>query len=175
MADPIVTPKSIPVPEKAAKKSRIPFDGFAKKMEVHFPEGSTLRDEYHLHWFNDDGLRIQKALQAGYEFVTRKEVELNETVLPFNEDLGDRVSRAVGLKPDGKPMHAFLMKLPNEYRAQDEARHTAELDAINAVIRRGAMGQEGLTAKDAANTYIPQWAGNKYDPAHPELITTKRR
>jgi hypothetical protein len=171
----IITPKSIPIPavEVKPKPRRIPFDGFAKKLEIHFPEGSTLTSEYHLHWFNDDGIRINKALQAGYEFVTRKDVEMNETVLPLNEDLGDRVSRVVGLRADGKPMHCFLMKLPLELRAQDEAKYAAEVAVSDEVIRRGATGQEGLAAKDQAARYIPQWGGIKYDPTNPEI--TKRR
>jgi len=173
----ITTPPSVEAVAKSttepAKRRRIAFDGFTKKLEVFFPEGSTLREEYYLRWFNDDGVRINKALQAGYEFVTSKEVAMGETVVPLNEDLGDRVSRVVGTKADGKPMMCFLMKLPNELRAQDEARQAAEVDAVDAVINRGRYGLDGASAKDAASTYIPEWAGMKYDPKNPEI--TKRR
>lgn len=177
----IISPKAIEIPPKAAapttatpeKSRRIAFDGFTKKLEVFFPEGSTLQETHYLRWFNDDGVRITKALQAGYEFVSSKEVAMGEMVIPLNEDLGDRVSRVVGTKADGKPMFCFLMKLPNEYRQQDEARQAAEVDSIDAVINRGKYGLEGASSKDAANTYIPEWAGMKYDPKNPEI--SKRR
>ena len=172
----VVTPKAVEIPPVAAAKPptrRVAFDGFTKKLEVFFPEGSTLQEEFYLHWFNDADSRIQRALSAGYEFVTRKEVAMNETVLPLNEDLGDRVSRVVGTKADGKPMLCFLMKLPLELRAQDEAARHAEQEAIDDVIRRGLVGAEGESAKDSANRYSPKWAGIKYDPQHPEI--TKRR
>ena len=171
----IITPKSIEVKPTAApvKPRRVAFDGFTKRLEVFFPEGSTLQETHYLRWFNDDGVRVIKAQQAGYEFVSRAEVAMNETVVPLNEDLGDRVSRVVGTKADGKTMFCFLMKLPLELRAEDEARHAAEVDATDEVIRRGMMGQQGLASKDAGSAYIPQWAGFKYDPQNPEI--TKRR
>lgn len=179
----IITPKAIEVPPKAVApttsdatpppKRRIAFDGFTKKLEVFFPEGSTLRETHYLWWFNDDGVRITKALQAGYEFVTSKEVAMGEMIVPLNEDLGDRVSRVVGTKADGKAMHCFLMKLPNELREQDEARQAAEVDSVDEVINRGRMGMQGVSEKDANSTYIPKWAGFQYDPKNPEI--SKRR
>lgn len=81
---------------------------------------------YHQHWFNDDGNRIQDAVDNDYEFVTTLdgEREVNRT-------------KRVGVKEDGTPLHAVLMKKKDEWHAEDQAEKAKEADLIDEAIKAG--------------------------------------
>jgi hypothetical protein len=89
-----------------AERKRIPMSVPVQKLEAPDIPG------YHLHWFTGTPERIQRALDAGYEFVDDAEAGLNNTTLggtstrTGNTDMGSRVSvvsgNEVGL--DGQPV-----------------------------------------------------------------------
>lgn len=81
---------------------------------------------FHQHWFNDDGDRVQQAVEAGYEFVTTGEGdrEVNRT-------------KRVGVKEDGTPLNAVLMKIKDEWHQEDQAEKAKEADLIDEAIRAG--------------------------------------
>ena len=76
------------------QRRRIPMS--LPQMRLEVPEGCC--PGFHLHWFVGTPNRIQRAQDAGYEFVSRGEVFVNNKDLAGdvtqsgNTDLGDRVS-----------------------------------------------------------------------------------
>lgn len=147
-----VTPRSI------TARARAPFSGFVKKLDIALPEDSVLRTDYYLRWFNDTPGRIAAAQRAGYDFVNQSEVQIDDGVVRQSADIGEKVAALVGAKENGQPLMAFLMKLPIQFRREDEARHEAQLAEMDAVIKRGLVGRAG-EVKDSHGSdthYIPR-------------------
>src|SRR5574340_311333 len=75
-------------------------------------------DGYHLHWFRGTPGNIARAQQAGYEFVQKDEVSLNDFDLAGDgeddkgSDLGSRVSVISGddVSHNGQPGRIYFMK-----------------------------------------------------------------
>lgn len=121
---------------------------------------------YYLYWFLDN--QIDQALQAGYEFVDREEVTLNnrgvanDQTEDGNDDLGSRVSRVAGQSEAGsiQAQRLYLMKLRQEWRDKDVAAMAARNESIAAALRggvptgieHGAAPQE--TPGDKARRYL---------------------
>jgi hypothetical protein len=80
-------------------------------------------------FFNDDGNRLADAEELGYDHVS-------ETGLKTSSP-GSRVSRLVGTKANGEPLHAFLMETPDELYAQGEAEKEAACRTVDDAIRAG--------------------------------------
>ena len=89
---------------------------------------------FHLHWFNDEPGRIRRAEAAGYQPVTAQ---------------GRPVTQIVGTDRSGKPLAAFLMKIPEAYFTEDMAAIEHEQQQILGAIRGGKF-QAG------ENTYVPK-------------------
>lgn len=121
---------------------------------------------YYLYWFLDT--QIEQAIQAGYEFVDRDEVSLNnrgvanDQTEDGNDDLGSRVSRVAGQAAGAgvQAQRLYLMKLRQEWRDKDMAAMAARNEAIAAAIRGGvSTGNEhgaapGETPSDRAKRYL---------------------
>lgn len=114
-------------------RSRIPLGTPTLKMPLPKIQG------YFCRWFNDEMGRVQQALSAGYEFVLPEESP--EIGSDTNSDLGTRISRIVGVSDSGpEPLRAYLMKLRQDLRDEDDSRKQAELDKVDAAIRSGSIG-----------------------------------
>lgn len=123
-------------PEVRAK--RVPFGQKTSRLEVNkIPEG------FRLAWVNDDGVRLHQALESGYMFATPEDVARSP-----RED--NKVSEYGGLKQDGSPMLTYLLKIQTEYYLEDEAIGKKRLDAIDAAIRGGKIGNNPSDSR-----YIP--------------------
>lgn len=131
---------------------RIPFGTFEKKLDVHLTEDQ--KRDYHYYIFNDHQTRLARAQQAGYQFVEEEDVVLNDAVVAKNSDLGTKVRFIVGVKDDGSPMYAYLMRLPMKYFLEDQAKQQQQVDVIDEAIGRGVSGQ--LLGKNAAMAYVPE-------------------
>ncbi len=147
-------------PRAVMARSRVPFSGFVKKLDVLIPDDSELKTDFYLRWFNDTPGRIAAAQRAGYDFVSQKEVQLNDGVVQLNADLGEKVTALVGAKENGQPLLAYLMKLPLQFRKEDEARYEAQLAEVDDVIKRGMYGRaaEARNARGEPTHYIPDGA-----------------
>jgi hypothetical protein len=97
--------------------------GFVSKLDAPLREGETRR------WVNDDGNRIAECRELGYEFVSEKGIQ--------TADPGSRISRLVGTKADGKPLHAYLMETPNELFAEGQSEREAANRLIDEAITAG--------------------------------------
>jgi hypothetical protein len=112
------------------------------------------RPGYQRRWLNDKGTRIDDALKAGYQFVT---VDGKED----SSDVGNRISRLVGVQEGGQPMRAYLMEIPETWYREDQAAKQAQIDKIDSQIRRGEPDGQKVGAD---GRYVPS-PGIKIGPA----------
>lgn len=147
--------KMAPASERV--KTRQPFGGFTKKLDI-----KSKIPGYVLYWINDDPGRIPSCLNAGFEFVSPKEIPLdygNVTMdgMRQNLDEGDRVSRPTkSVDAAGQPVKMYLMKLPQEFYEQDQAAKAARQAQIDNAIKGGGVRAPG---QEMDKTYRPDTVG----------------
>ena len=141
------------------ERQRIPFSTPQQRLAVPDIPG------YKTYWFRGEPTRIERALQAGYEFVDRGEVKLNNrdllgssSVEDGNSDLGTRVSIVASGELDkaGQPARLILMKIKEEWWKKDQEDAIgpgSRLDGVRRSVLGGLMGQEG-TSDDKAQVYV---------------------
>lgn len=78
---------------------------------------------YEYRIVNDAGDRIQQFLDAGYELVDAKDVSIGDKRVNAATPEGSKAQVSVG-----KGDKAFLMRIKNEYRTED---NQAKLDQVN--------------------------------------------
>lgn len=146
---------------KASNPANAPEKRVAKRIPLSVPTLKLAVPEipgYVCHWFRGTSQRIQQAQRAGYEFVERDEVMLNETGLANtmdgdgNSDLGTRVSVAAGDSgaEDGS-LRLYLMKLRKELWDEDQKLIDDRQEAIAAQLRGDKAPIEA--DMDASNRY----------------------
>jgi hypothetical protein len=152
-------------PEKAPRQ-RIPMALPTLKLAIPEVPG------YVLHWFRGNSQRINQAIQAGYEFVERGEVEVNGVGLANsyesdgNTDLGTRVSVSAGSEgDDGNTSRLYLMKIKQEHWNEDELAVQANHEQIAAQLR----GDKGFAqgGQDTSNSYSRGENRNMFQPRRP--------
>lgn len=128
----------------SGQRKRVPFSGPRSRLTV-----ANKDPNYYYYIFNDVDDRIQRALLAGYEFVSKKEaharaIQFGDTggVEYGNTDPGDHVSKIVGSLANGQPIRAYLMKLPKALHEEDLRLKHQETLKIDEGLRRGAAGGE---------------------------------
>jgi hypothetical protein len=113
---------------RTERTERIPFGSPEQKLGVKQEPG------FHYRWFNDNWRkepgRIQRAKAAGYEVVDEP-----------------KSGRNVGTNEDGSEIKGVLMRIPNEFYEEDQARKARELDKIDEQIHGGKFD------KNLTNTY----------------------
>lgn len=139
-------------PETAPRR-RIPMALPTLKLEIPKIPGHVC------HWFRGSSQRIQQALNAGYEFVKRDEVQVNGVGLASdylgdgNSDLGTRVSvSAGGDDPEGQQgLRLYLMKIKQELWDEDQIAVDERHESIAAQLR----GDRGFSeaGQDTSNRY----------------------
>jgi hypothetical protein len=118
------TPEEFPdVPPSAPRRRRSSVGGFALKLSAPSKEGQQRR------WVNDDGNRIAQMRELGYEFVSETGIK--------TADPGSHVTRLVGTKANGEPLHAHLMETPNELYAEGVNEKEAANRQIDEAIAAG--------------------------------------
>lgn len=110
------------------RPTRKPFGSQEQKLAWPVEEG------FRHYWFNDIPGRVARALEAGYVHVENVE--------------GKKVQTVVGVSMDGKPLDAFLMKIPQEWYEEDMKAQQAKVDESDRSIRRGDITGKNLTAQD---------------------------
>lgn len=147
-------------PAASLERPRIPFSTPTLRLAVPDIPG------YHLHWFRDEPARIERAQQAGYEFVDRGEIKVNhrdslgsDPASDGNSDLGSRVSVIAGaeLGKDGQPGRLILMKIKEEWWKEDQEKQTgpgSRLDGVRKSVLKGLLGQEGASPSDREQIYV---------------------
>jgi hypothetical protein len=109
----------------------------ASKLAVPDIEGYTLR------WVNDKDNRLTELYQQDWNYVEKDEIQkVGESSEDRNSDLGNRVTQVVGVKEDGSPLRAFLMKKRVDWHEQDRAIKQKQVDEIDQTIKNGGIGRE---------------------------------
>lgn len=125
------------------RRKRTPFSANRRRLQVDdkFPG-------YKLRWFNDTEDRIQRALDAGYEFVTKDHVsQVGDKDVSNTKGLDSRVSRVVGQNKVAQPIWAFLMKLPDALHAEDQAEKAKINARVDEALRAGKAGGANVEKK----------------------------
>lgn len=104
-----------------------------------------IREGYHGCWVNEPNVPAYTA--AGYTFVDN-DVSFGATHINQANPLGARYAKNVG-----NGMIAYLMEIPMEYYDEDRAKEAAEIDAIEASMKRDAKAQ-GLDHGDLMKGYL---------------------
>jgi hypothetical protein len=119
-----------PQEQARPRPARKPFGALDQKLA--YPD----RLGYHRHWFNDVAGRVARAQEGGYEHVKDRE--------------GKNVTRIVGTAEGGGALNAFLMEIPEEWYQEDMAAQQSEIDAKEAIIKRG-----NFESKEGDGRYVP--------------------
>ena len=112
-----------PAKKPAPRRRRAKLGEAALKLSAPSRQGETRR------WVNDDGNRLAECRALGYEFVSETGIQTS--------DPGSRVSRLVGTKANGEPLHAYLMETPDELYAEGQAEKEAACRQIDEAITAG--------------------------------------
>ena len=148
------------------ERRRIPMSLPTLKLQVPNIPG------YKLRWMRGTSARINQAIQGGYEFVERGEVELNAMGLADaalsdgNSDLGSRVSISAGDEiAEGQGVRLYLMKIKQEFWDEDQRAIDAQHEALAAQLR----GDKGIQGEgDNTNRYSkPEMNRNIFQPRRP--------
>jgi hypothetical protein len=121
-----------------------------RRLEVPEKEG------WHRHWFRGNPGNIAKARQAGYRFVEKDEVTLNDFDIAGDDegkgtDLGTRVSVSSG---DG-PERLYLMECPERLFQYAQSLHMDQVHQTAEALKGGMIGRgkEGETKDDTSKRY----------------------
>jgi hypothetical protein len=119
-------------PSRAKKRTRI--SGRRNILTVHgIPKGWVAR------WANDVDGRIEQLQEAGWEFVTDKEIAVGDRTVNSGSNDGSLITKRVG-----GGITAYLMATPQEYYDEDKALSQAEIDEMEkAITNRRDEGQYG--------------------------------
>jgi hypothetical protein len=117
---------------------------------------------YHLYWANDENGYVERLLMEGFDFVTQDELYSKKTKVVEDLDISSCVSKYVkGMRVDGQPLRAYLMKCPDDVWARrEEIRHSAA-DRWDQQIRRQAQEPDkpgGFYKPESVQTVVdPQY------------------
>lgn len=121
------------------RKRRKPLGVAEQRLQADVPSGMTGR------WVNDVPGRIERAREAGYEFISSD----SEVV----KDREGCRSEIVGTGRDGGAMRAFLMAIPTVYYEEDQAAKQSKIDKFEDAIKSGAPQQ--AADQDQGAFYTP--------------------
>ena len=131
--------------KKAERKKRVPLGVPRQKLAV---EG---RPGYKRRWINDEGGRLDAALEGSYKLVAKDGVEFKDKdAFNRNESVNNAVSKTVN--SDGTK--AYLMEIPITLYNQDQAKKQESIDKTEGAIRQGGDSQGGQDGRDGR--YIPR-------------------
>lgn len=117
---------------------------------------------YWLHWFVEEN--VPRALEAGFEFVDSAELPMGQFSpgaskdVNGNMDMGTRVRQVAGRSETGAAQFHVLMKLREQWAAEDRAMRDQKNANILATIFRGENipGSDQLSTEDKAQRYVKQ-------------------
>lgn len=128
------------------RRERVPFSANRKRLSLNKEiEGFITR------WFNDQDDRLQRAEDAGYQYVHRKEIGQvgDKDISNGNSDVNSRVSRVVGRMPTGQPIRAYLLKIRKDWYQADQAKKEEINNRVDEALRAAPS-----TGVNAQNQYV---------------------
>lgn len=182
-------PPVVPLPEAAKHSSvagmpavrvteatRVPLSIPKQALEVPDLPG------YFLQWFADRPGRVARAQQAGFEFVVRGELEVNnmgvasDLLQDGNTDLGNQISIHGGVGENGQSERLFLMKQKKEWYEADQKVRQDRNEQVAEAIRGGndLGGNPHEERGDSSLRYLGQGTGGPRKKQPDNMFTRKR-
>jgi hypothetical protein len=118
---------------ETGRRKRIPLGQAQQRL------GANIRPGYVGRWINDTPGRLKQAEAAGYTFV-------GDGTGAKSTELGERVAQEVG-----GGTKAYLMEIPQEWHAEDQAAKQERVNAAEQQIRLGAAERQTGDGR-----YVPQ-------------------
>lgn len=147
-------------PKAADNSNVIPpnlFTGDNKVLEVMSRDGD-IHDPlpgYKGYWFNDTDIRIAKALKSGYQFVERDEVMLSDGLVAGDDVAGNHVRKLVGGQPDGRPLYAYLMKIPNHIKEAHDLEYQKVNERLQNMVDGGRLSRDQMRDRQYSKATDP--------------------
>ena len=143
-----------PSPRQAdikARRRRREGLGAERNMKLHVPEEAK-DPNFVYRWVNDRPGRVRQLTKMDdYEVVSANELNGGDPDPLGNTAEGTVMTRTADA---GIGEKTVLLKKPREYYEADKRAEQTEIDARDAILRKGAPPSEsGLTSKD--NAYVP--------------------
>lgn len=117
--------------KRVTRGTRVPLGGFAGPLSLN---DQSKDPEMHYHWALDDsedGSKIERLLQAGYEFCSP-----DEKLVAGNTSVYSTVSKGSVVRvPAGNGKYHYLMKLPQEWFEDDQLRIQERVDATEGSLK----------------------------------------
>lgn len=141
----------MPAKRKPLNKSSAPGsanDSTRRRVPIHASRDTmTVKGQdpnYIYRWVNDikEGTRIQKFIDAGYEFVEKDSIDAVGDNMPGTEAPADsRVSKVVGTDTTAaKPVRAYLMRIKRSWYEEDQEDKQRMIDETErGIISRGGL------------------------------------
>ena len=134
--------------QRRDRKTRVPLGVPRMKLKAEQAPGKVRR------WVNDTVDRIHAAQEGGYEFVQRSAgVKAGDPGAVFREGLDSRMSKVVGTKEDGSPLHAYLMEIDADWHKEDQAAKQEQINETERALMRGS-DEKGTPGRDGR--YVPR-------------------
>jgi hypothetical protein len=144
-------------PRKVTRETRIPMNMAVRKMQVRPLPG------FYMHWFA--ARNVEAAYEAGYVHVKKGETSLNNAGIGADRSLSGDTSLDTNISivgtsdvasEDGRQERAYLMKLPTEWRKDDEEslfqRNASIMESI--FVGEKLFTQEGVKENNDPTTYV---------------------
>lgn len=113
------------------RKERKPFGVPRRKMNLDDDTMARLKKANRVpRWINDTGMRIQNALDGGYEFVLDTDAPIKTGDAQEVAEQDRKVKKQVGTQKNGDPLFAYLMAIQAKF--YDEDQQTKE--EVNAMV-----------------------------------------
>lgn len=143
-------------PDRPTRTTRGVFNGTRGKLKIADEDVQRFKEAgWTLYIFNDSPGRIEEALSAGWEFVTRDEIGgLVSNVVDSNTDLGNKIRFRVGQNEAGDGLFAYLMKIPTAAYLEEQREIQSKVDLIDSAIRTGKNTKTGTSSEGFYNAGI---------------------
>jgi hypothetical protein len=153
---PQVKPQIRKAPERMERTARGVFNGTRGKLKISEEDVKNFAEAgWTLHIFNDTPGRVEEALSAGWEFVTREEIGgVVQNVVDGNTDLANKIRFRVGQDEAGDALFAYLMKTPTYAYLAEQREIQNRNDRIDSAIRSGKNVRAGDTPDGFYNAGI---------------------
>lgn len=114
------------------------------------------RDGWHRHWFRKNAGNLARAQQAGYRFVDREDVQLNDFDLAGDgESTGTGMGSHVEVTSGDGIDKLVLMECPEHLYQHGQDIHMQEVHKTAEALKGGMVGKgkQGETGVDSNNRY----------------------
>jgi len=136
--------------KQTIRKRRVPLGRHRMRLKI---DPKLLPDNMVARWINDDGQRLQEAMDAGYQFVNDPEMRVGEGAQEGRDKMSGYVRTLVGEDRQNNPMYGYLMMIEKELYEADQKEKQHEINLIEKSLKRGT-DKEGQVGRDGR--YIPK-------------------